>query len=230
MPRRERLRLALPDNDVLPLLCEHLHRCGFHIPALDGPGFHILRDPLGLGLNFEVFKLDPADVGAYVEHGIAELGVMSTDLLAESGAEVWRPFTFNYGAFPLVLASLLGMNLENLISRPVVRLATSLPNLTRDIFAARGLAIEVVPVSDSRSACVFGLADGYVDRLVDPETLKQEGFRVLELLGHARHKLIVNQSSYAIYDKPILELISRLYAHQPPPPAPMSIPFDRDEL
>ena len=230
MPRRERLRLALPDNASLPMFCEHLRRCGFKLPSIEGPGLHVVRDPLGLGISFEVFKLTPADVGAYVEHGIAELGVMSTDLLSESGAEVWRPFTFNYATAPLVLASLQGISLESLITRPVVRLATSLPNLTRDIFAARGLSIEVVPVTDSASACVFGLADGYVDRLRDPQTLKQEGFRVLELLGHARHKLIINQSCYATFDRPILELITRLHAHQPPTPPPMDIPFDRDEL
>ena len=178
------LRLALPDDEALPKLCEHLRASGFAIPHLQGPGLHRVIDPLGLGVNFEVCKIAPADVGAYVEHGITKLGVMRTDLLSESGAEVWRPFTFSYGSAPLVLAAPRGLTLEHLTSRPYIRLATSLPNRTRDIFAARGLAIEVVPVADSPTACLFGLADGYVDRLTGLPA---------ELLDSLQHRLDVGR-------------------------------------
>lgn len=223
------LRLALPDDEALPMLCEHLRASGFAIPPLQGPGLHRVVDPLGLGVNFDVCKIAPGDVGAYVEHGITKLGVMRTDLLSESGAEVWRPFTFSYGSAPLVLAAPRGLTLEHLTSRPYIRLATSLPNRTRDIFAARGLAIEVVPVADSPTACLFGLADGYVDRLTDPQRLIQEGFRVLELLEHTHLKLIINRACYAARSETILELIHRLHATQPEPPPPVIIPFDDDE-
>lgn len=228
--RANRLRLALPEGRDLTTICEQLRACGFELPAELNPGIHLVDDPLGVGVDFEVFKLAPTDVGTYVEHGISQLGIMSTELLREGDAEVWRPFTFSYGAYPLVLAAPRGINLDALAVRPLVRLATSLPRLTRDVFAARGMVIEVVPVEDSTTACLLGLADGYVDRLVDPDAIVREGFRVLEVLGHARLKLLVNRASYAMRHEAIGTFMDRLEAHQPPAPAPLEIPFDLEEI
>ena len=47
--RPDRLRLALPAEDVLGLTCEHLRACGFEVPDLSLPGLHLVRDPLGHG-------------------------------------------------------------------------------------------------------------------------------------------------------------------------------------
>ncbi len=225
-----KLRLAIPECDELEQLCEQLERCGFALPDLNQPGIHIVSDPLGLGIDFEVFKLSSSDVGTYVEHGISHLGVSSTDLLYEADARLWRPFTFSYGTYPLVLAAPQGINLDALAMRPLVRIATSLPRHARQIFAShRGLNIEVVAVEDSTSACLLGLADAYVERLVDPEIMIREGFRVLEVLGHARLKLVVNRASYTMRRSAIDRFMSLLEECQPEPPAPLDIPFDLDD-
>jgi ATP phosphoribosyltransferase len=228
--RPDRLRLALPAEDVLGLTCEHLRACGFEVPDLSLPGLHLVRDPLGHGVDFEVFKLAPQDVGTYVEYGISQLGVMSTDLLREGHARVWHPYTFPYGRWPLVLAAPRGRTMDNLTARPVLRLATSLPSVTRDIFAARGLSIEVVNVEDTTTACLLGLADAYVARLVDPQALVRNGFRVLEVLSQTRLKLVVNPACYAARRRSIQALMRALREHQPSESAPLEIPFDDDEL
>lgn len=227
--RPDRLRLALPEGRDLPMLVEQLRRCGFELPEMNHPGLFVAHDPIGVGVDFEVFRLAPDDVGTYVQHGISQLGVMSTELLRESGAEVWRPYTFSYGSYPLVLAAPQGISLDSLDSRSVVRLATSLPGLTRDVFASRGMNVEVVPVEDSSTACMLGLADGFIERLVDVEMLVQQGFRVLEVLGYARLKLLINRAYYAARHTAIDEFITRLGANQPEPPAPIEIPFDLDD-
>jgi ATP phosphoribosyltransferase len=224
-----RLRLALPQGRDLDVICDHLRTCGFDLPDLDSPGLYPVEDPRGSGVGFDIFKLAQSDVGTYVEHGISQLGVMSTDLLNESGARVWRPFTFSYGTYPIVLAAPRGINFDSLSTKPTIRLATSLPHLTRDVFAARGMAIEIVPVEDSTTACLLGLADGYVDRLVDPEAIVREGFRVIEVLGKARLKLLINHASYTARREAIDSFIECLRDHQPEPPEPIHIPFDLDE-
>ncbi len=223
------LRLALPDSAELGAICDHLRACGFRLPDLELPGLHRVEDPLGTGTHFDVFKLSPADVGTYVEHGIAQLGVISTDLIREADSQVWRPFTFSYGHYPLVLAAPQGLTLDHLSSRPIMRLATSLPELTRSLFTARGMSIEVVPVEDSPTACLLGLADGYVDRLTDPGQLTAQGFRVLEVIGQAHLKLTLNRTCYSSRRSTISELIHRLYTCQPPEPDPITIPFDVDD-
>ena len=226
LPGPKTLRLALPSGDDLTNVCALLRRCGFDLPEIDSIGLYPVIDPLGIGVDFEIFRLAPADVGTYVEHGISQLGVMSTELIRESDSRVWRPYTFPFGNYPLVLAAPHGITLDTLMMRPTVRLATSLPQMTRDIFAARGMAIEVVPVEDTTTACLLGLSDGYVDRLVSPNEIIAQGFRVLEVVGRARLKLIVNKASYPMRRAAIDAFIEALALHEPNPSESMEIPFD----
>ena len=222
-----RLRLALPENRDLPQLCLQFQACGFALEALPGTeGIVHAKNPLGDGLDFDVFTLAPKDIGVYVQHGIAQLGVTSTDFIRESDAQVWRPFTFSYGVYPLVLAAPMGITFDVLASRPLVRLATSLPNWTRDLFSARGMKVEVVRVEDCATACLLGLADGYIDRLMDPQSMVQAGFRVLEVLGYSRLKLLINPSSYASHHEAMTTLRQCLGDHQPAEPPPINVPFD----
>lgn len=223
------LRLALPQCPELEQIKTQLLTCGFELPDLDQPGIHLIKDPIGLGIDFEIFKMAASDVGVYVEHGISHLGISSTELLHEADARLWRPFTFSYGTYPLVLAAPQGINLELLERRQQVRIATSLPRHTREIFAARGMNIDVVPVQDSTTACLLGLADAYVERMSDPQTLIRQGFRVLEVLGHARLKLVVNRGSYTMRRSAIDTFMQLLYDCLPPTPTPLDIPFDLED-
>jgi len=229
METRDLLRFALPDCRELDELIEHLRAAGFVVPDLATSGLHRVVDPMGTHVDFDVFKLAPGDVGTYVEHGIAHLGIKSTDLIRETRAQVWRPFTFSYGAYPLILAAPKGFKMENLTARPILRLATSLPQLTRAIFGARGFAVEIVDVQDPATACLLGLADGWVGRMVDPIELVDDGFRVMEVLDTARPKLVVNRACYALERRTITELLNRLTEHMPPAPDPPSIPFDVED-
>lgn len=230
MNQSNRLRIALPRSDEFTAICAHLRACGFELPSPLGPGLHRVDNPFGGDYGFEFFGIDPADVGTYVEHGIAHIGVMSTDLIHENGIRVWRPYSFPYGKYPLVLAAPKGESIASLSARPLIRIATPLPNFTREVFASRGMAVNVVPVADSVTACLLGLADGYVDRLVEPEVMVKHGFRALEALGHASLKLVANRACGARRRAAIGELIGALEANQPASPAEIDIPFDTEEL
>ena len=232
LPRHERLRIALPNNVELEQICGHLRQAGFSsLPDMSRPGLYIVPAPFGADEDvefreFEFFRLEPTDVSTYVEHGICHGGVVHTDLLREARARVWRPFTFSFGGYPLVLAAPQGQDLLHLTNRPVIRVATSLPELTKAIFTARGMGVEVVSVEDSLTACLLGLADGYVDRLTDPDFLVDQGFRVTEVVGQAHLKLIANRGCGVGRRRAIARLVELLEAHQPPPPEPLRIPFD----
>lgn len=228
MNQSQRLRIALPKSDEFEDICAHLRACGFELPSPIGPGLHRVDNPLSGDCDFEIFCIDPSDVGTYVEHGIAHIGVMSTDLIRENGIQVWRPFSFPFGRYPLVLAAPKGESIASLSARPLIRIATPLPNVTREVFASRGMAVNVVPVADSVTACLLGLADGYVDRLVDPDVMVRHGFRAVEALGHASLKLIVNRACGSRWRKTIRELIEALESHQPLQSTEIDIPFDNE--
>ena len=223
------LRIALPRSGELPEICAHFRSCGFDLPDPLEPGLHRLSNPLNGGLRYEVFSIAPNDVGTYVEHGISHTGVMSTDLARENDVQVWRPYSFPFGRYPVVLAAPRGETISSLSARPQIRIATPLPNFTRELFATRGMSVEVVPVADSVTACLLGLADGYVDRLTDPSMVVQQGFRVVEALGRASLKLVVNSACGARRREAILGIIERLEDNAPEAPPPIDIPFDDED-
>ena len=226
MTRSERLRMALPVSDELDAICGHLRACGFELPNLEMPGLHEAGDPIDCGYSFEVFRLDPADVATYVEHAISHLGVMSTDLLRESESAVWRPYTFPFGEYPMVLAAPRGESFASLSTRPNLRIASPYPKLAQDVFAHRGMPVEIVPVADSYTACLLGLADAFVDRLMDPAPMYEHDFRVLEVLEHRRLKLVVNRALGSRRRIAIQKLVKQLEEHQPEPPQSIEVPFE----
>ncbi|RAL21573.1 hypothetical protein DL240_12000 [Lujinxingia litoralis] len=229
MTQRQTLRLALPMSAELNAIVAQFRACGFQLPELDMPGLHHVGDPLGCGFEFEVFPLAPADVGTYVEHAISHLGVMSTDLLNETGVEVWRPYTFPFGRYPLILAAPKGESFGSLSSRPQARIATPYPQLAREVFAHRGMSVEVVNVSDTYTACLLGLADAFIDRLVDPAPMHEHDFRALEVLGYSQLKLVVNRALGSRRRIAIQSLVACLQAQKVGPQPLVDIPFDDED-
>lgn len=226
-----RLRVALPRGSELDRLIEHFGRAGFDLAALrDDPALLHAGDPLDSSFEFEFVALSPADVGTYVEYGICHAGVLSTDLIGEREVNVWRPFTFNFGSYPLVLAAPRGQNLETLLAKPTLRPATSIPRFAKQWFSVRGIPTEIVEVVDSSATAVLlGLADCWVDRLTDPDRIVEKGFRVVESMGRSYLKLVVNPAAASRRRAAIRVLIKALEGNTLDPPPPIDIPFDLED-
>ncbi len=226
-----RIRIAFPRGAELARLVAHFGAAGFEVDALlDDPGPLDAGDPIDSGFDFEFVTLSPIDVGTYVEYGICHVGVMSTDLIRENGVNVWRPFTFNFGSYPLVLSAMRGHTLETLTSKPVLRPATPLVGFTKEWFTRRGISTEVISVTDNAAtAVVLGLADCWVDRLTDPDQIVDQGFRVVESMGQTYLKLVVNPAAASRRRAAIQVLIKALESHLPPEPEPVEVPFDLED-
>lgn len=226
-----RIRIALPRGQELERLVRHFGAAGFELgPLLDGLDLVEAGDALGTGFDFDFVTLSPQDVGTYVEYGICHAGALSTDLIGERDVQVWRPFTFNFGSYPLVLAATRGTTLDALTAKPVLRPATPLPRFAKEWFTARGISTELITVVDSApTAVMLGLADCWVDRLTDPEAVVEQGFRVVEAMGRTYLKLVVNPAAASRRRAALRVLIGALEEHQPEPPARVDIPFDRDD-
>lgn len=227
MIQLDRVRFALPRNRDLERIKEHLAACGLELPEQTDQ-FEVHHFPAAIqGLDFELLILSPEDIGTYVERGIVQLGVVGTEVLFERDVDAWRPFTFNFGSYPIVLGARRGQSLRSLTDRPTLRLATPLPKYTSDWFSRRGFEIELIPVSDNvQQAVALGLADAFVNRLDDPRELTANGFCVLDHLGTTHLKLIVNNATSASRRAVIGELIQKLQETMPEPPGPIEIPFD----
>lgn len=230
-PGSVRIRIALPRGIDLSRLVGHFGAAGFELGALlEGVDVVEGGDPLGTGFDFDFVTLSAQDVGTYVEYGICHAGALSTDLIGERDVQVWRPFTFNFGSYPLVLAAPRGTTLDTLTAKPVLRPATPLPRFAKDWFTVRGIQTELITVVDSApTAVMLGLADCWVDRLTDPDAVVAQGFRVVEAMGRTYLKLVINPAAASRRRAALRVLIGALEQHLPEPPPKIDIPFDIDD-
>ena len=150
----------------------------------------------------------PADVPVYVEHGIADCGVVGRDVLLESGADVLQPLDLKINHCRIAVAAREGAGLGR---AGVLRVATKYPRIAARHFGARGVPVEIIELSGSvELAPVTGLADCIVDVVETGRTLAENGLRVVETIAESTGRLVVNRASYQLKSEEVAELLGAL--------------------
>ncbi len=150
----------------------------------------------------------PADVLVYVEHGIADCGVVGRDVLLEAEADVVQPLDLRINRCRIAVAARA--------DRPeraagMLRVATKYPRIAAAHFGARGVPVEIIVLSGSvELAPVLGLADCIVDLVETGRTLAENGLVVLDTITESTGRLVVNRASYQLKTEAVVELIEAL--------------------
>jgi ATP phosphoribosyltransferase len=158
--------------------------------------------------NYRFVFVKPADVPVYVEHGIADCGVVGRDVLLESEADVLQPLDLGINRCRIAVAAREGERDE----RPgVLHVATKYPRVAAAHFGARGVPVEIIELSGSvELAAVLGLSDCIVDLVETGRTLAENGLRVVETITESTGRLVVNRASYQLKAGEVGSLISEL--------------------
>jgi ATP phosphoribosyltransferase len=160
--------------------------------------------------RYRFILVKPADVPVYVEHGIADCGVVGRDVVLESGTDLLQPLSLNVGRCRLAVAALNGVSLSDL---GMLRVATKYPRVAMEYFAARGRPVEIIELSGAvELAPVLGLADCIVDLVETGRTLIANGLEEVEVIGESTGLLVVNRASYHLRAAAINHLIGALKA------------------
>lgn len=171
------------------------------------------RDPRQLACCDESGKtrfifVKPADVPVYVEHGIADCGVVGRDVLFESDADLLQPLSLAIGSCRIAVAAPANLP-EN--GHTMLRVATKYPRIASRFFGERGQPVEIIQLSGSvELAPALGLADCIVDLVETGRTLRENGLSVTEVIAESSAQLVVNRASYQLKAALIGELISAL--------------------
>ncbi len=147
----------------------------------------------------------PADVPVYVEHGIADCGVVGRDVLLESEADLLQPLDLKIGFCRIALAASEG-KLTNGFG--ALRVATKYPRVAAAHF---GAPVEIIELSGSvELAAVLGLSDCIVDVVETGRTLAENGLKVIEEIATSTGRLVVNRASYQLKAKAVAGLVNAL--------------------
>jgi ATP phosphoribosyltransferase len=158
--------------------------------------------------QYRFIFVKPGDVPVYVEHGIADCGVVGRDVLLESEADVLQPLTLGIGSCRMVVAAPSDAPLSD---RRALRVATKYPHITARHFGSRGLSVEIIQLSGSvEVAPLLGLADCIVDLVETGRTLRENGLRIVEVIAESTARLVVNRASYQLKAEEVANLIGSL--------------------
>ena len=201
------IKFALPKGRLAEKSAELLAKCGVDTSVLAEDTRKLVLESADRRYGF--FLVKPADVPAYVEAGVADLGIVGKDTLIEEGRDLYEMLDLNMGECRLCIAGY--PERKDVLTNPHLRVATKYVNTARRVFADRE-EIEIIPLHGSiELAPVTGLADVIFDVVQTGSTLKANGLVVLEeVFTGITARLVANKVCLKTKAAELLPLIARL--------------------
>ena len=159
--------------------------------------------------RYRFIFVKPADVPVYVEHGIADCGIVGRDVLLETEADLLLPLDLGISRCRIVVAAADAEAMTQV--QGMIRVATKYAQIARAHFGARGIPVEIIQLSGSvELAPALGLADMIVDLVETGTTLRENGLTVVEEIAESTGRLVVNRASYQLKSEEVGQLVNAL--------------------
>ena len=134
---------------------------------------------------------------------------MGLDTLEEQGLDVIRLLDLKKGVCKVAIGMRKGEKLD--LSKPELKVATKMVNITKRYFAERAVAADVIKLYGSiELAPLVGLADMIVDIVETGTTMKQNGLEVVEEIMTSSTYLIANKNSYFEKKSEVLDIFEKI--------------------
>jgi ATP phosphoribosyltransferase len=148
--------------------------------------------------NIDIMFVRAADIGAYVEDGVVDMGISGLDLITEADVKVETLSDLKFGKTSLVIASPEESDISSLKDiNSDMTIATEFPNLTRNYLKSNGLDLKIHKLSGSTEiAPHIGVADLISDLTSTGETLKKNHLKIIDKILDSSIMLIANKNSY----------------------------------
>lgn len=157
--------------------------------------------------RFRFLLVKPADVPTYVDHGVADIGIVGKDTLMEENRPLYEMLDLGFGACRICIAGYPGFPLD----AGHIRIATKYPFIAGEIFSKRAATYEIIKLNGSvELGPLVGLSDVIVDIVESGATLKANGLTVLEEICPVSARLVVNRVSLKTKSAMITPLIKGL--------------------
>lgn len=142
----------------------------------------------------EIFFLRDDDIPDYVADGVADIGIVGENVLAEKPKSVEVIEYLGFGRCRLSIAVPKNFEYNGIKDLGGKRIATSYPKILSDFFGSRSIAGDIHEISGSvEIAPSIGLADAVCDLVSSGSTLFSNGLREVETVMHSEAVLIARR-------------------------------------
>ena len=205
MSTRPGLTIAVPRGALMKGSLDLLEAVGLDVSEVRSNDRKLFFDEQG------IITMRPSDVPTYVEHGVADIGIVGKDVLMEQfERDLYELLDLDFGMCRLVVAKPKGAAAPTQHTLPE-RIATKYTKTAERYFASTGRQAEVVEVKGSvELAAIAGLAEAIVDLTATGTTLRENGLEETEEIAVCTARLIANPAAYRLKAPAIDDLTSRL--------------------
>ncbi|UOY93258.1 ATP phosphoribosyltransferase [Ectobacillus sp. JY-23] len=190
------------EKQVVPLL----EKIGIDCTELKDKGRKLVFKSHNTNVSFILVKA--VDVLTYVEHGVADIGIVGKDVLLENEKELYEMIDLGIGKCKFSVASIPTYDPSSYKKKTI---ATKYPNVASAYFRQKGEDVEIIKIEGSvEIAPLLGLADAIVDIVETGQTLKENGLIVFEDMHDISARLIANKASLKMKKEEMFAIIDRV--------------------
>ena len=159
--------------------------------------------------DIKYFLVKAADCLTYVEHGVADIGVVGKDTLLEGDDNYFEVLDLGIGKCKFIVASLPEKDIFKKVGH--IKIGTKYPTVAREYFKEKGMDVEIIKIEGSvELAPILGLCDAIVDIMETGTTLKENGLIVFDIICDISARVIVNKASCKMKRKQVHESVDNL--------------------
>ncbi len=161
--------------------------------------------------KFRFFLAKGPDVPTYVEHGVADIGVVGKDTIMEEDRKILEVLDLKLGKCRMCVCGPESAK-DLLEKRDLIRVATKYPRIAKSYFNdMRHQSVDIIKLNGSvELGPIVGLCDVIVDIVETGSTLRENGLSVLEEICDLSARMVVNPVSMRLRHKAINNLTERI--------------------
>lgn len=201
------LSIALTKGRLEKQTVSMLEELGYGIEALKDKGRALVfKDSIE---DIQYFLVKSNDCITYVNHGVADIGVVGKDTILENENDNYELLDLKIGKCKFIVASLPKNKLFSKVGH--IKIGTKYPTVAKQYFLSKGMDVEIIKIDGSvELAPILGLCDGIVDIMETGTTLRENGLVVLDTVCDISARVIVNKASFKLKHKEVMKVIEDL--------------------
>lgn len=162
-------------------------------------------------LKLKFFLAKGPDVPTYVEHGVADIGVVGKDTISEENRKILEVLDLGFGKCRMCVCGPESAG-KLLKTRDMIKVSTKYPRIAKTYFNdIRRQSVDIIKLNGSiELAPIVGLSDVIVDIVETGSTLRENGLVILEEICDLSARMVVNPVSMRLHSDRINDIISKI--------------------